>query len=455
VLALYRLGVCYEKNGETEKAGACARKLVGHYAAAVSNNAELAAWTKRYAQPDEAAAINDKRRQKMMQKLNSIVIPSLDFRDSNIADVINWLNKQAIINDTNSPAGEKGVNFILMFKCPKAADTTTPGTPPPALTNNIEGEIIPDAVGIPLVDLTLRNVVLLEAIKYITSITGLKYRIDPNAVVIMPMNIPEGDLITKTYRVLPSLGDLIKGATITSTNEPTEVYCIDVKKFFVESGVPFPTGTSIKYRPSLNLLIVANTVEYHEKFEQILGLLNVIPTQVKVQVDHIEITDPDIARRFQRRCPTAAELRRLPSDAYCAHSSLSVITKSGAEAEARSMIAPDGGLTNDGFGARLNCTPVVGPDGYTIDICIGWRSTSVIRANPPLVGRMFLTQSLTIWDNEALVLPVQSPGGAEVAGKAKAVAGAHYLIIAPTLIDPAGRRVNKNSGGARSDSASW
>jgi hypothetical protein len=33
-----------------------------------------------------------------------------------------------------------------------------------------------------------------------------------------------------------------------------------------------------------------------------------------------------------------------------------------------------------------------------------------------------------------------------VAWKAKAVAGAHYLIIAPTLVDLAGRRINKEPG---------
>jgi tetratricopeptide (TPR) repeat protein len=71
-LALYRLGGCYEKTGELEKASECARKLVGQYAAAASNNAELAAWTKRYAKPEEAAA----KREKMIKKLNAIVIPN-------------------------------------------------------------------------------------------------------------------------------------------------------------------------------------------------------------------------------------------------------------------------------------------------------------------------------------------------------------------------------------------
>jgi hypothetical protein len=220
--------------------------------------------------------------------------------------------------------------------------------------------------------------------------------------------------------------------------------------------VPFPDGTSIKYQHT-NLLVVVNTAENHQKFEETLTA-DIIPAQVKVQVDHLEITDSDSARRFQRRCPTAEELRGLPFDAYRVRSSLTVITKSGAEAEAKSLIAADGGQTNEALGAVLRCTPLVGPDGYTIDLTLLWESSAPVRANPPFIGRMSLAQSLAIWDGEAIVMPVQAPGAAQTAQKPKPAANPHYVIITPTLIDPAGRRINKNPfppGGVPSNSPLW
>jgi hypothetical protein len=229
-----------------------------------------------------------------------------------------------------------------------------------------------------------------------------------------------------------------------------------VRKFFVDAGVPFPDGTSIKYQHT-NLLVVVNTAENHQKFEETLTA-DIIPAQVKVQVDHLEITDSDSARRFQRRCPTAEELRGLPFDAYRVRSSLTVITKSGAEAEAKSLIAADGGQTNEALGAVLRCTPLVGPDGYTIDLTLLWESSAPVRANPPFIGRMSLAQSLAIWDGEAIVMPVQAPGAAQTAQKPKPAANPHYVIITPTLIDPAGRRINKNPfppGGVPSNSPLW
>jgi hypothetical protein len=351
--------------------------------------------------------------------------------------VIKYLCKQIINIDTNSPPGSQGVSILLKLK--------PPDKPAPAPTTNGVDEVHPDTAGTPLVTLSLRNVVLLDAIKYITSIAELKYRIESGRVVMTPKDMLDGEVITKTYRIQPSLWELVKPTAATTTNEPPAVPDDAVKKFFMDAGVPFPEGTSIKYRPSLNQLIVANTAENHEKLEEVLSP-DVICSQVKMQVDHIEVTDPDIAQRFQRKCPTAEELRRLPFEAYRVRSSLSVITKSGAEAEAKSVIATDGSQTNEAFGAVLRCTPVVGPDGYTIDLTLMWDSSALVRANPPLIGRMSLTQSLALWDGEAIAMPVQSPGGAEVAWKAKAVAGAHYLIIAPTLVDLAGRRINKEPG---------
>ena len=150
--------------------------------------------------------------------------------------------------------------------------------------------------------MTLRNIPLIGVIKYVTDTTGLKYRIEDNVVVITPSDMVYGALVTRTYNVQPSIAETIIGpAGNAGSGEKTELGSAattvergDVKKFFVGAGVPFPEGTSIAYKPSLNLLIVNNTADNIEIFEHILATLNVQPKQVEIEARFVEIQQQDL-----------------------------------------------------------------------------------------------------------------------------------------------------------------
>jgi len=250
--------------------------------------------------------ITDRGKRRLLEKLNSIVIPQLEFRQANINDVIKFLDQASIAYDKDSPPGEKGVNFIMPQRGAAAAGTA------PAAVQPAEGELTGEGGAtvtqgnLPTVTLSLRNVSLMDSIKYITEVTGLKYRIEENVVVITPSEAVYGDLITKTYRVQPSIAETIMGAAGSAGggggggdrmelggNAPT-VERGDVKKFFVDAGVPFPEGTSIAYRPSLNLMIVKNTSENLENFERILTSLNDVPKQVEIEARFVEVAQNDL-----------------------------------------------------------------------------------------------------------------------------------------------------------------
>lgn len=112
----------------------------------------------------QQTTITDKGKRPLQEKLNDIVIPQLDFRQANIVDVIKYLDHVSIVYDKESAPGERGVHFILKLKHPGIAAQAD----------------------LPLLTLSLRNIVLMDAIKYITEVTGLKYRIEEDAVVITP-----------------------------------------------------------------------------------------------------------------------------------------------------------------------------------------------------------------------------------------------------------------------------
>ncbi len=81
----------------------------------------------------------------MSKKLNSIIIPHIEFRDATIREAIEVLREQAAENDTG-PEGQRGVNIVLRLvplgqiapaACPPVPafpeGTGTPGAggPPP------------------------------------------------------------------------------------------------------------------------------------------------------------------------------------------------------------------------------------------------------------------------------------------------------------------------------------
>lgn len=82
------------------------------------------------------------------KKMDGIIIPQLQFRQANIADVLNYLRQVSIdLDKTDIPPEQKGVNFILK------------GNPQE----------------MPSITLNLSSVPLSDAVKFVTEMAGLKY----------------------------------------------------------------------------------------------------------------------------------------------------------------------------------------------------------------------------------------------------------------------------------------
>lgn len=91
------------------------------------------------------------------KKMQEIKIPEIDFRQANIRDVVQFLQDASVQFDkTDAAQGEKGVNMILNLQATDA----------------------------PLVTFNARAISLFEAIKIVTQVANLTYRIDGNVVMI-------------------------------------------------------------------------------------------------------------------------------------------------------------------------------------------------------------------------------------------------------------------------------
>ncbi|MFH0909211.1 MAG: hypothetical protein V1929_10650 [bacterium] len=241
--------------------------------------------------------------QKLQEKMEHIIIPAIEFRQANINDVVNFLVEESIKQDT---VDNSGVNIILHLAVPGAAAAA----PEPNFEENpFGGEAfaadtgVSAAAGTPTITLNLRRISLLDAIRYITEVAQMKFRLEGNAVIITPEGVVSGRVVTRFYPVQPSFLDVIvekgdapdkEGDFVEMGSGKATIKKSDVKEFFERAGVPFPAGTSITYNQSISQLIVANTPENLENFERILSRLNVVPNQVEIEARFIEIAQDDL-----------------------------------------------------------------------------------------------------------------------------------------------------------------
>jgi general secretion pathway protein D len=281
-------------------------------------------------------------------KLNTIIIPRVEFRDASIREAIDFLRQQAIENDP-ATEGKKGVDIVLRLAPlgqiapppvpvqpaqppaagPAGAGAAAPGTAPatgatPVTARPVVARPVVAAAATSPADaritITLNQVPLGEALRYIASQAGLKVKVEPYAVSVIPITEQSNDLITKQYRVPPGfistgvLGGtslLQRGAyktaqttaapagtgkdTQESTGGQQLVNREGAKEFLEAQGVPFPEGASAHFFPESSRLIVRNTQDNLDLVDALVEQASVaIPKQVEIESKFVEITQNNL-----------------------------------------------------------------------------------------------------------------------------------------------------------------
>jgi general secretion pathway protein D len=275
-------------------------------------------------------------------KLNTIIIPKIEFREASIREAIEFLRQQAAENDSGAD-GRRGVDIVLRLTTlgthAEATSTTTtstvvsststaPGvspeptaiaTPPPPAPPTVSAPSINPADA--RITITLNQIPLGEALRYIASQANLKVKIEPYAVSIIPISEMSNDLLTKQYRVPPGFisGSLnasgsalnqpastsAKTATTTTgtakdTQESTGGRLLvnreGAKEFLESQGVSFSVpGASANFLPQSSRLIVRNTADMLELVDAIVEQANVSgPKQVEIESKFIEINQTNL-----------------------------------------------------------------------------------------------------------------------------------------------------------------
>jgi general secretion pathway protein D len=190
--------------------------------------------------------------------------------------------------------------------------------PPPVPTTIAAPPINPAEARITI---TLNQIPLGEALRYIASQAGLKVKVEPYAVSIIPISEMSNDLLTKQYRVPPGFisgslntsGVALNQPATTSGRAPLPVTGTakdtqestggrllvsreGAKEFLETQGVDFKVpGSSANFLPQSSRLIVRNTADNLELVDAIVEQANVSgPKQVEIESKFIEINQTNL-----------------------------------------------------------------------------------------------------------------------------------------------------------------
>lgn len=234
-------------------------------------------------------------------KLNRIIIPKIDLRDTTVREAVEFLKQRSreLDSTTDDPKEKRGVNIVLKLDNPAPAPAVDPSAPP------VEGaEVAPSTGGNAdtRITLSLTNVPLIEALRYLTELSQLKYKVDPYAVSIVPITENTTDLVTKEYRVPPGFipnnltsteGGLTPGAIdVTATRLGTRT---GAQEYFQSLGIPTPPGSFAQYVPVGSKLIVRNTPDVIDTIDSLVdAAIGIQPTQVEIESKFLEISQNNL-----------------------------------------------------------------------------------------------------------------------------------------------------------------
>lgn len=203
----------------------------------------------------------EKEREDQLSKQNSdkmdkIRFPMVTFRGATIEEAIEYLRIKSRDLDTfTEPGGFKGVNLILR----------TGDSPSNASLN-----------------LDLKDVPMSEALRYVTELANMKYRVTPYAVMIVPLSESSASLTTRVYPFNDELVEDAKDSFLSIGDPfaaPADPFAANPRPSFrsftpagwlAANGIVIPEGGSATINERNQTLLVRTTDVNHELVGEII-----------------------------------------------------------------------------------------------------------------------------------------------------------------------------------------
>ncbi len=213
------------------------------------------------------------------EKMNRIRFPSVQFSGATLEEAVEFLRvKSRDLDDQEADPSKKGVNIIL----------NTGDTP---ITTSIS--------------IDLNDVPMTEALRYITELAGMKYKVEAFAVMVVPLSNVSNEMFQRIFRVPPDFlsveGGGGGGGGPAAPADPFAAQpagggtalmgrrsALDILK---EQGITFGDGATAVFNKSTSQLIVRNTSPMLDLVETFVeSLQNQLPKQIYITTKFVEVT---------------------------------------------------------------------------------------------------------------------------------------------------------------------
>ncbi len=206
------------------------------------------------------------------EKLKRIIVPDVNFEDMPLAEALEHLRQASVERDDLEPdPARKGVNFVMRVSPSGAGASGLAMGSDLGFDDPASEPKEPHDPAKTRISLKLSNVPLVEAVRYVTELARLKFKVEPHAVVIVPITEVSEPLSSQVFHVPPGflqsrpggqgaadtdpfadLGGGGGGGGAVLTPRPTARTALE------DAGITFPPGASAVYDPRTSQLIVRN-----------------------------------------------------------------------------------------------------------------------------------------------------------------------------------------------------
>ena len=260
---------------------------------------------------------------RITKKLERIIIPKLEFKEATIREAVDYLKRKSVELDPDDP--KTGVNIVLKLEGGTSVGVPDAAAPAPSAIPGLDATPAPAAaapavaLGNPAdarITVSLSNIPMIEALKYVTGLANLKFKVEAYAVSVVPQSVSTDVVITKEWMVRPDLiprgptpegggglgaapafgaakgaggADATKGGSGIADRE-------SAKNWLISNGVQFNGTASAIYIVSSSRLIVRNTQDQLDLIETIINSSTGIggPKQVEIEAKFVEISQSNL-----------------------------------------------------------------------------------------------------------------------------------------------------------------
>lgn len=214
-----------------------------------------------------------------VEKMKTIRFPTVTFAGASIDEAVEFLRmKSRDLDESERDPARKGVNIIL-----KAGETPSTAA----------------------ITLDLKDVPMEEALRYVTELAGMKFKVEPHAVLVVPVTESTTEQYTRVYKVPPdftSIGGDNSSAAPTAPADPfapagggaptsTLATRKGARDILMGQGIPFPDGASAVFNPVTSQLIVKNTAPNLDLVETFVdSLKDKAPKLIYITTKFVEVS---------------------------------------------------------------------------------------------------------------------------------------------------------------------